>query len=139
MEASSLHELLEQVKSCDVLMKSMFFFFELVSERFSGPDFDKLCTWIVVRSSDWFPSCRVSGGQGVHVVLPRPDSGPGGGRHCGGLRGVLPVSAHQHTADGAGERRHVDAEQGERDNRDCREDPCSSWYFGYFNVWNFLS
>lgn len=54
-----------------------------------------------------------AGCESVHVVLPLPDSGAGGGRDRGGLGGLLPVSAQQHTADGAGERRDVDAEQGE--------------------------
>ena len=55
-----------------------------------------------------------SGCEGVHAVLPLPVSGPGGGRDCSGLGGVLPVSAQQHAADGPGERRDVDAEQGEK-------------------------
>lgn len=29
--------------------------------------------------------CVVSGGEGVRAVLPGSDSGPGGGRDCGGL------------------------------------------------------
>lgn len=58
----------------------------------------------------WF--C-IPGSQGVYVVMPVPDPGPGGGRDRGGLRGVLSVSAQQHVTDGAGGRRDVDKEQGE--------------------------
>lgn len=46
----------------------------------------------------------VSGGEGVHAVLPLPDSG----LDCG----LVPVSAQQQDADGAGEGSDVDAEQG---------------------------
>lgn len=57
--------------------------------------------------------CCGPGSEGVRAVLSLPDPGPGGGRDCGGLRGVLPVSAWRHSSDGAGEGRDVDTEQGE--------------------------
>lgn len=107
LEASSLDELLQQVKTPLRLSWNKHHApLEAVSEKFSGPDVSNRFVLFL------FCVC-ISGREGVHVVLPLPDSGPGGGRDRGGLGGVLPVSAHQHATDGAGEGRHVDAEQGE--------------------------
>lgn len=108
LEAASLDELLEQVRP-NVKTRSIFspphVVFELLSDSELG---------FLLRCGP--------GSEGVGAVPSLPELGPGGGRDCGGLRGVLPVSAQQRSTDGAGEGRDVDAEQGEHQVTQC----CSS-------------